>query len=213
MEKVERVAHFKKIANGESKASDEYKGIPIFAHKGLHQHAFDFMVASGILEGDIKILELACGAGAMTQRLSDIGKSVLALDALPENFKAKGNTIESRFSDLNKDFSAPYKGQFDLIVAMEIIEHLESPRAFLRSCSECLKPNGVLFLTMPNVDSSFSITSLALKNCFHRFNDLYLKNDGHIMPITRHQFLEASKDVGFRLEGENACGNDKMPLK
>lgn len=210
---VPRVTHFRNIALGESTAVDTYRGIPIFAEKGLHNASAKLMHDHGLLTPGTRVLEVACGAGGMTQRLGDEGLSVLGLDALPENFRASGPGISSRFADLNKPFEIGLSSQFDLVVAMEIIEHLEAPRAFLRSCFTCLRPGGHLFLTTPNVDSSYSLASLALNGVFTRFDDNYIANDGHIMPLVRHQLLAALRDAGFTIEAEHGFGQDRISLR
>lgn len=209
---VERTAHFRRIGTEEIAASDNYRGIPIFAMRGLHAHTADTMRKHGIMVPGTSALEIGCGAGAMTQRLADEGLSVLGLDGVPENFRAVGPNVRNRFADLNKPFEQGYERQFDLVVAIEVIEHMESPRAFLRSCFACLKPGGQFFLTTPNVDSSHAIAALALTGKFTRFDDTYLKNDGHIMPILRHQFLAAATDCGFILKGEDSYQRDGARL-
>jgi SAM-dependent methyltransferase len=57
--------------------------------------------------------------------------------------------------DLNdaKFADALGKGAFDLVTAVEVIEHLEAPIAFLRGLAQLLAPNGVAVVTTPNVDS------------------------------------------------------------
>ncbi len=134
------------------------------------------------------------------------------MDAVPANFKATGTGVRSHGAVLNGEFAAAVAAPYDLVVAMEIIEHLESPRAFLRSCFQCVKPGGRLFLTTPNVDSSFALATLIMKGDFHRFDDEYLLTDGHITPIGRHQFLAAAADAGFKLEAEAAFGSDETKL-
>lgn len=210
---IPRVARFREIAAGDVAASDSYAGIPIFAEKGLHAHAVDVMEHHGVLLRGTRVLELASGAGAMSQRLADRGLSVLALDALPEAFMAKHPSVRNRFADLNGPFEIGLEKSFDLVVAMEIIAHLESPRAFLRACFACLKPGGHLFLSMPNVDSSYAVLSLALNGTFARFDDNYLRQDGHIMPLVRHQFLAAASDCGFQPIVQQTFGKDSISLR
>lgn len=210
---IPRVGRFREIAAGDVAASDSYEGIPIFAEKGLHAHAAGVMEQHGLLAHGTRVLELACGAGAMSQRLGGRGLSVLALDALPEAFKAKAPSVRSRFADLNGPFEVGLEESFDLVLAMEIIEHLEAPRAFLRACFACLKPGGHLFLTMPNVDSSYAILSLAFNGTFARFDDNYLRQDGHIMPLVRHQFLAAAGDCGFQTVAQQIFGKDSLSLR
>lgn len=207
---VPRVGRFREIAAGEVEAPDSYAGIPIFAEKGLHAQAAALMADHGLLVHGTRVLDVACGAGAMSQRLGDRGLAVVGVDALPESFQATGPRVRHRFADLNGPFEIGLEGSFDLVVAMEIIDHLEAPRAFLRACFSCLRPGGHLFLTMPNVDSTYALLSLALNGTFTRFDDTYLRQDGHIMPLVRHQFLAAAQDCGFQPVAQQTFGEDTL---
>ena len=207
---IARVGHFRDIATGASAASDSYGGIPIFAHRGLHAFAAAEMGRLGLVVPGQLALDVACGAGAMSQRLGEAGMRVVGLDALPENFAATASGVSNRRADLNGRFEEAVDGPADLVVAMEIVEHLENPRAFLRSCFACLRPGGTLFLTTPNIDSTYSAVSLLLKGHFARFDDGYLARDGHIMPVCRHQLLAAAADAGFSLLAEGGHGRDGL---
>ena len=210
---IARVEHFRRIVDGQVEASDSYLGIPIFASHGLHDYAAEEMRRLGLVQPGKSALDIACGAGAMSQRLGDSGMRVLGLDALPGIFRAKGPTICHAGTDANARFEATVTEAVDLVVAMEIVEHVENPRAFLRSCFACLRPGGVLFLTTPNTDSSYSVVSLLLNGHFARFDDAYLRNDGHISPICRHQLLAAGADAGFELISEAGFGRDQVAAR
>jgi 2-polyprenyl-3-methyl-5-hydroxy-6-metoxy-1,4-benzoquinol methylase len=210
---IARVEHYRKIHSGEQGVSDHYRDIPIFAHKGLHEFVGGYMKQLGLLKAGNSVVDLACGGGAMSQRLADNGLKVIALDAVPENCRASSPLLSNKGADLNQKFEDQAGGPHDLAVAMEIIEHIENPRAFLRSCFACLKPGGTLILSTPNIDSSYSIVSFALKERFSRYEDSYLEEDGHIMPLCRHQLLAAATDAGFTLAAESACGTDSVALR
>ena len=66
---------------------------------------------------------------------------------------------------------------------------------------------------MPNVDSSYAVLSLALNGTFARFDDNYLRQDGHIMPLVRHQFLAAASDCGFQPVVQQTFGKDSISLR
>jgi SAM-dependent methyltransferase len=118
------------------------------APNGLHE----FVGESIQPNAGAKALDLGTGRGAMAERLQIKGFQILAVDISASWFEA--NTPHVTL-DLNQpDFSSKLGiGSFDLITAIEVIEHLESPINFLRNVSRLLAPSGIAILTTPNVDS------------------------------------------------------------
>src|SRR6202521_1238708 len=97
-----------------------------------------------------RALELGAGSGALAERLQAAGFSVIAADI--ENYFELGT--EFLKLDLNdSNFERALPSEFDLITAVEMIEHLENPTAFLRSIRKLLKPDGAAILTTPNVEN------------------------------------------------------------
>src|SRR5678815_326189 len=100
-----------------------------------------------------KVVDLAAGQGAFSLVLQRLGHDVTAVDFSRENWKATNIPLELR--DLDSEFAASIiaeHGKFDAVAAIEIVEHLENPFRFIRQCAELLKPNGLMFLTTPNVE-------------------------------------------------------------
>lgn len=113
---------------------------------------------AGVLSFSNKsIIDLGCGSGyichyAITQGATQaIGVDILSP---PQQL---GTTRNWRFKsyDLNHQtwHQALPSHSFDIITAFDIIEHLDAPYLFLRSCQAILKPQGLLILTTPNINS------------------------------------------------------------
>ena len=119
---------------------------------GLH----DFVV-EGVLRryvvGKARVVDLGAGTGELAVRLRGLGCDVLAVDLNRDGFGADVPFVQQ---DLNlANFAeAVGPGQFDLVTAIEVLEHVESPIGFLRNAGQLLKPDGVAVLTTPNVDST-----------------------------------------------------------
>lgn len=109
--------------------------------KGVHQK-----VISMLPSGRLRILDAGSGTGILSQELTELGHEVYSID-----LKNQAN-LKVRFkkADLNKDIPFPDKC-FDVILLVEVIEHLENPRHFFREVKRLLKKRGVLILTTPNI--------------------------------------------------------------
>lgn len=164
-----------------------YKGIPIFSYTGLHDKCM-LKILDLNLEKDIKILILGSGAGAFDQRLFDYGfKNITSIDISKINYLAScKDDIDFIEKDLNKNFYQDFDFKFDLIVAIEIIEHLESPANFLENISKLILDSGNILITTPNVDSSFSRVRFMISGSLQGFSLLDLQTNWHISPIFFH---------------------------
>ena len=96
----------------------------MFAQKGLHK--FILSLVSRSLSPSAHILELGSGSGAFACRLMDAGFHVTCCDVTAEKFEAFGN---ARFikADLNTAFATLVGKEFDAVISLEVIEHLENP--------------------------------------------------------------------------------------
>jgi 2-polyprenyl-3-methyl-5-hydroxy-6-metoxy-1,4-benzoquinol methylase len=130
----------------------EYRGLKINAASNLHTSCFSIIKSLDLLTG-VRALDLGAGEGAFSQRLIDNGFAVLAVERQAEQFRADAPCIRI---DLNEGFDNKLTGKFDLIVAIEIIEHLYNPRHFIRNCLNLLNQQGYLLITSPNVESWIS---------------------------------------------------------
>lgn len=111
----------------------------------------------------IQILDIGCGGGLISVPLARIGASVTALDASEENIKTleayvKANSVElDARVGLVENFSQNDQ-KFDVVLALEIIEHVDNPELFVSSLAKLVKPNGLVILSTINKN----LKSLAL---------------------------------------------------
>jgi len=102
----------------------------------------------------IKILDIGCGGGLLSEPMSRMGASVTGIDASDKNIKiAKLHSKKNKLK-INYLCSSPEKlkieKKFDVILNMEIVEHVEDIDFFLKSCSKLLKKNGLMFVATIN---------------------------------------------------------------
>ena len=103
---------------------------------------------------NIKILDIGCGGGLLSEPMCRLGADVTAIDASKKNIDVA--KLHAKKNNLNIDYicSSPEKlkinNKFDVILNMEIIEHVEDVDFFLASCSKLLKKNGIMFVATLN---------------------------------------------------------------
>ncbi len=102
----------------------------------------------------IKILDIGCGGGLLSEPMSRMGANVTGIDASDKNIKiAKVHSKKNKLK-INYLCSSPEKlkigKKFDVILNMEIVEHVKDIDFFLKSCSKLLKKNGLMFVATIN---------------------------------------------------------------
>ena len=118
---------------------------------GLHQFVGESLIVRYARPG-LKAIDLGSGGGAMAERMHGLGCEVVSADLSAKGYEAKLPHITI---DLNQPDFASVLGPnaYDLITAIEVIEHLESPISFLRNVRRMLSVGGVAIISTPNVDS------------------------------------------------------------
>jgi 2-polyprenyl-3-methyl-5-hydroxy-6-metoxy-1,4-benzoquinol methylase len=150
------------------------------------------------LPAPARVVDLGAGSGSWAERLVSHGYSLTAVERDAAFYRFQGAPLV--VADLNEPFSARLQGPFEALTAIEVIEHLENPRAFLRECHKLLGPNGMLVLTTPNIENvparlQFLVTgNLRMFGRDSRFND-----PTHITPIHTFMLERMLKDTGFRI--------------
>ncbi len=102
----------------------------------------------------IKILDIGCGGGLLSEPMSRLGAQVVGIDASNKNINvaklhAKKNNLNIKYICNSPENFKPQM-KFDVILNMEIIEHVENVDLFLKSCSKLLKKNGIMFVATLN---------------------------------------------------------------
>ena len=102
----------------------------------------------------INILDIGCGGGLLSEPLSRLGANVVGIDASKKNISiAKYHSKENGLK-INYICSVPEKlkpkKKFDVILNMEIVEHVSDIDFFIKKSSELLKKNGIMFIATIN---------------------------------------------------------------
>ena len=103
---------------------------------------------------NLKILDIGCGGGLLSEPMCRLGARVTAIDASEKNIKvaklhAKKNSLKINYICTSPE-KMNVKNHFDVILNMEIVEHVDDVNFFLKSCSNLLKKNGIMFVATLN---------------------------------------------------------------
>ena len=103
---------------------------------------------------NIKVLDIGCGGGLLAEPMCRLGAKVTAIDASEKNINVAKLHAKKNNLKINYICTSPEKlkndNKFDVILNMEIVEHVEDINFFLRSCSKLLKKNGIMFVATLN---------------------------------------------------------------
>ncbi len=102
----------------------------------------------------INILDIGCGGGLLSEPMCRLGADVTGIDASMKNIKISKLHAKKHNLKINYICSSPEKlkisKKFDVILNMEIVEHVEDISFFLKSCSKLLNKNGFMFVATIN---------------------------------------------------------------
>ena len=102
----------------------------------------------------INILDIGCGGGLLSEPMCRLGANITGIDASIKNIKTAKFHAKKNGLKINYICSSPEKlknnKKFDVILNMEIVEHVEDISFFLKSCSNLLKKNGLMFVATIN---------------------------------------------------------------
>ncbi len=102
----------------------------------------------------IRLLDIGCGGGLLSEPMSRLGAEVTGIDASEKNIQvaklhAKKNNLKINYLTASPE-NLEIDKKFDVILNMEIIEHVEDVDIFLKSCSSLLKKEGIMFVATIN---------------------------------------------------------------
>jgi 2-polyprenyl-6-hydroxyphenyl methylase/3-demethylubiquinone-9 3-methyltransferase len=103
----------------------------------------------------LSILDIGCGGGLLSEPISRLGADVIGIDAGEENIKiakahAEQNNLSISYIHTTAETLSKEGRQFDVVLAMEIIEHVADVELFLHSIAKLVKNNGILFVSTLN---------------------------------------------------------------
>ncbi|XP_068606027.1 ubiquinone biosynthesis O-methyltransferase, mitochondrial isoform X2 [Brachionichthys hirsutus] len=170
----------------------------------------------------LKILDIGCGGGLLTEPLGRLGADVLGIDPVEESIStaqlhsSKDPELRSRVcyracsleelssvevggeEEEEEEEERQRAGQFDAVVASEVVEHLANPETFAFCCSHVLKPGGSLFITTINKTKlSYALAIVAAEQLFRIVPSGTHEWEKFISPVELERMLESN---GFSVQ-------------
>ena len=103
----------------------------------------------------LRVLDIGCGGGLLSEPMARLGATVVGADAAERNIpvarlhaEQSGLTIDYRHT--TAEALAESGEQFDVVLAMEIVEHVADPQGFITTCRDLLKPGGLMVMSTLN---------------------------------------------------------------
>jgi 2-polyprenyl-6-hydroxyphenyl methylase/3-demethylubiquinone-9 3-methyltransferase len=182
----------------------------------------------------IRILDIGCGGGVLSEPLARLGAEVVGADPSPNNIEAA--RLHAERSDVTIDYRvtsaetlADAGERFDVVLAMEVVEHVVDVGLFVRCCAEMVKPGGLMVAaTLNRTIKSFALAIVGaeyvlrwLPRGTHRWDKFVTPNELEIAieqaglrvsdetgviynPLTDQWQLSSDMDVNFMLAAAKA---------
>jgi SAM-dependent methyltransferase len=190
---MDRAGEPVQVTHRGASSGGEFRGIPIHAAAGVHDYAFDLVKHRA--PPSARVLDIGCGSGALSARLADAGFDVTACDLDLDDYAADP---PATIWDIGADsIPAELVDTFDVVCAIEVLEHVENPLLALRNIRRTLRPEGILVASTPNIGHPRSRLKFLVRGAPAYFGSAEYMDTGHrtLLPdwlLRRH--LEA---VGF----------------
>jgi len=154
-----------------------------------------------------KLADLGCGQGQLlellNQEFAKNKKNLYGFDISSSFINKSKKSFNNVFClDLNEN-KLPFQ-DFDIIFALDIIEHLEFPLGFLKNTALVIKPNGLIIISTPNTGS--------LSYFLQGKNWYAFKDETHLHFYNRQQLAKLLSQTGFKIINSKTISNTSYPI-
>jgi 2-polyprenyl-6-hydroxyphenyl methylase/3-demethylubiquinone-9 3-methyltransferase len=103
----------------------------------------------------LRFLDIGCGGGLLTEPMARLGAEITGIDPSPKNIETA--RVHAEEQELAIDYRAKTAEElaeahesFDVVLNMEVIEHVADPKAFVATCAKLMRPGGLVFIATLN---------------------------------------------------------------
>jgi 2-polyprenyl-6-hydroxyphenyl methylase/3-demethylubiquinone-9 3-methyltransferase len=155
------IARFSAIAeswwdpNGKFKPLHSLGPVRINYIKNTLLHHFDIASEQELPLSGLRVLDIGCGGGLLSEPMAKLGADVVGADATEKNIQvakvhANENDIKINYIHTTAEQLAEAGEKFDIIINMEVIEHVSDINSFLSACRSLLNENGIMLISTLN---------------------------------------------------------------
>ncbi len=156
----EEIQKFSKIAdewwnpNGKFKPLHKFNPARIDYILDIASSHFDFDRRKSLPLNNLKILDIGCGGGLISEPMYRLGGKITGIDASEKNIKvakihAQKNNLKIDYQNKSPE-EVKEQSMFDIILNLEVVEHVNNLDLYLKSCARLLKKNGIMFTATIN---------------------------------------------------------------
>ncbi len=151
------------------------------------------------------VLDVGCGQQRLVQELTGRFDRYIGVDVVAYGGLSQPMIVADLESGL------PLQSGFaDVVAAVEVIEHLENPRGFVRELARVTRPGGTVLITTPNQLSALSLLSLVVKRRFGAFQDVHYP--AHRTALLEIDLWRIVAEVGLTAPRVHYSGQSRLPL-
>ena len=145
----------------------------------------EYELAARWISSRDRILEIGCGSGAFSRHID--AAAYTGLEFSPEAIRSATQRGLEVSNACIEQFADGHEGQYDVVCAFQVLEHVLTPRDFIAASARCLKTGGLLILCVPSEDSFVSLLPNNPLNLpphhITRWTDKALKNMARLFPL------------------------------
>lgn len=183
----------------------------VFSGAAENHHYLVPAVLKALPDGPVRVLDLGCGNGALTARIREAGKQVSGVDFTPsgiERARRDNPGVPFFVHDLGEPLPDELRGQFDVVVSAEVIEHLFLPRTLFDRCREALGDRGQVVITTPFHGYWKNLAIVATGKSDSHWGPL--ADFGHIKFFSKKTLRMIARECGF--EPVSVVGAGRVPF-
>jgi SAM-dependent methyltransferase len=154
------------------------------------------------------LVDVGCGVGDLYNFVAEDYQRYVGVDVV----RYKGFPASAEFFRIDLDTGVIQlpEGSADVVTAVEVIEHLENPRDFMRKLVRLAKPGGWIVVTTPNQLSFLSLLTLVVKKRFQGFQDA--DYPAHLTALLEIDLKRIATECGLEEVSVEFTLNSRMPL-
>ena len=154
---------------------------------------------------DLRMLDIGCGGGILSEPLARLGAQMIGADPAEENIVAARTHAEEGgvavdYRATSAEELAAAKERFDVVLAMEVVEHVTDVNAFVATCAAMVKPGGLMIAaTLNRTLKSFALAIVGAEYVLRWLPRGTHQWDKFVTPVELETAIE---DSGLRVTGE-----------